>query len=489
MKRSISAVLLSAIMLSLFSCSSGVNDAGDSADDKNTSAVDNVVIEEEETEPENLDHLPEDLDFNGVDCVMLSNELIAADVFSEELTGESVKDSLFERTNKIEDRLGVNFVFLTLPHVSGDWVTALSGSVQAADGAYDVVSPEYWWGFETKGYYIDINTLPYFDLSQPYWCAGWNDNNEINGKRYSCVGYYQLDLVLDDEAIFFNKDLITNYNLEDPYDLVKEDRWNNDKLVEMSDSVLTDLNGDGKYEKNSDLFGLTCALHSGRGFLWSYGMKLANKTAEGWNMDYFNERFVKTYDTVYKLIKETPSVYYDTANDWTPIYELCYVFSNNLTLFYAGHIGCAREAAMREMESDFGVVPYPKLDEEQEKFITFNLGVVYTSILKSAKDPAMSAAVLEALNAENYKSVLPVLYEEAMKGKYSRDKTTAEMLDLITSNVYFDFSFVNYVELGGLGDTYFNEILGGSADVSSSYKKKQKVTEKQLEKYLEFYDD
>lgn len=480
MKRFISLLLVSAMLLGAVSCAS---DKGETVDkETGVSPEENVADATEETEKPYLDNLPEDLNFGGTDF----NVLILPDrnFSAEELTGESVNDALFERSTLIEDRFGVKINPIYLGYDSGKWRTTISGSAQAADGAYDVVCPDYWWGIETGGYYIDLNSLPYLDFSQQYWSAGWNQNTEIYGKLYTAMGFYTLDLILNAEALFFNKELITNYNLENPYDLVLEDKWYLDTLSAMSETALTDLNGDGNYTVGTDRFGLICALHSGRGFLWCSGMKLAYKNDDGsWSVDYFNDRFVDIYNKVYTFINETPSVRYDTSAD------LSSAFASGNSLFYAVSIGAATTTQLRQMEDDYGIVPYPRLDELQENYISFNLGCIYQAVMTSAKDPSMSAAILEALNAESYKSVVPVLYEEALKGKYSRDATTAQMLDIVTKNLYFDFTFVNDAQLGAVCNYYFDSLVAKKNDCASLQKTRDKATKKSLEKFLAMYID
>jgi hypothetical protein len=45
------------------------------------------------------------------------------------------------------------------------------------------------------------------------------------------------------------------------------------------------------------------------------------------------------------------------------------------------------------------------------------------------------------MSAESYKSVYPAYYDVALKGKYSSDPMTANMIDLIMSGRKFEFSF------------------------------------------------
>ena len=47
-------------------------------------------------------------------------------------------------------------------------------------------------------------------------------------------------------VLFFNKKLIEEYDLDDPYALVKSGEWTLDRLFSMSSEMLLDLNGDGE---------------------------------------------------------------------------------------------------------------------------------------------------------------------------------------------------------------------------------------------------
>ncbi len=487
LNRMLSALLAVFLAVSALSCSASTENAGEDlpvgADGSVGASADPAAEPEVETEKEWLDNLPEDLNFGGADCNMLIRSERIDDMFQFEMTGEGVVDALCDRTIRLEDRLGIAFTTAILPSDSGQWKSAIAGSVQAADGAYDIVFPDYWWGIELGGYYVNLLEAPYMDLSQPYWCAGWNDNDTFYGKLYTAVGDFSLDLIVNTEAVFFNKRLISDNGLEDPYELVKEDRWTSDKIVAMSETALRDLDGDGKYNPNNDLYGLCYYLHGGRGFLYAYGMKLAERTDDGgWKIDYFNDRFVSIYETVYRMQNETPSVCYNNGG-----IDFNGRFASGNLLFLVGTIGTARGTALREMEDDFGLVPYPKFDAEQKEFISFNLGTSYAAILKSAKDVSMSGAVLEALCAENRKSVVPALYEDALKEKYSRDQTTAEMLDILSSMIYYDFAFVNDAALSALCNVYFDAIAAKNPDVASRFKATDKMTQKLLAKLLQSY--
>jgi len=53
-------------------------------------------------------------------------------------------------------------------------------------------------------------------------------------------------------------------------------------------------------------------------------------------------------------------------------------------------------------------------------------------------DPARAGVMLEALNSESAKTIIPAYHEIALKSKYARDDESAQMLDLIMNTLVVD---------------------------------------------------
>lgn len=56
--------------------------------------------------------------------------------------------------------------------------------------------------------------------------------------------------------MLFNKQMVTDYNLENPYEIVKAGKWTFEKMMEMGAVVVGDLDGGGMGEY--DRYALTC---------------------------------------------------------------------------------------------------------------------------------------------------------------------------------------------------------------------------------------
>ncbi|MCQ2431442.1 MAG: hypothetical protein MJ175_02435, partial [Clostridia bacterium] len=167
------------------------------------------------------------------------------------------------------------------------------------------------------------------------------------------------------------------------------------------------------------------------------------------------------------------------------------LFFNNGTLAFAPLRFYAAFKALRDMKDTYSILPFPKWDEAQDayytnaddKFLTF-------SVPQTASDPAYVGKIFEALSAESYRSVYPTYYDVALKGKYSSDPSTAEMIDLIMSGRKFEVSFQ-------FGEQYFARLpylfrdllLSPSVALTKKYATVEKQLNKNLEKFYAQFED
>ena len=93
---------------------------------------------------------------------------------------------------------------------------------------------------------------------------------------------------------------------------------------------------------------------------------------------------------------------------------------------------------IRGMEADFGIIPYPKLDEAQKQYVS-RVEYYFPTIVPINSDSLeITGVMLEALQSESAKTVRPAYYDIALKTKYTRDDESAQMLDLIFSTRVVD---------------------------------------------------
>jgi hypothetical protein len=135
---------------------------------------------------------------------------------------------------------------------------------------------------------------------------------------------------------------------------------------------------------------------------------------------------------------------------------------------------------MREMEDDYGLIPFPKYDIEQEEYISFMAnGTVLVGIPLIVSEDDMASpisAIIECMCSEAYRSVSVTYFDTALKGAYSRDPQSAQMIDIImglhptiksklTKNLVYEYSS----SLSGVGSIFSALARTKSKNFASKY--------------------
>ena len=91
---------------------------------------------------------------------------------------------------------------------------------------------------------------------------------------------------------------------------------------------------------------------------------------------------------------------------------------------------------------NFGIIPIPKYNAEQESYHQYTTGHCTTVICfpTTTKDDDLDFAsfMVEAMAIESVESAVPSYYDVCLKGRYIDDPESAAMLDIITTSVSSD---------------------------------------------------
>jgi len=411
------------------------------------------------------------------------------DLYAEKETGDVINDAVFARNKKIEDKYNIT--------ISETVVTDFTGTVRkmvkAGDDSYDVVCPHIseFPPMAQEGDFLDLLQVPNVDLTKPWWSQGCLRDLSILHKSYVMQGAL---LIIDNdamEAMIFNKTILKDNGLESPYDIVKRGDWTFDKLIEMSRTVSKDLNGDGKMYILDDEFGCILQADSGPSFIVSGGEKICSKdpTTDAPVVTYGSERCYKITDALAEMMADNDHfVHLHRYENKFPIYdEQVTMFSENRALF--SWIRMRIVERLRGMDTDFGILPLPKLDSAQPNYITNNNGPVGAGVAipVTASNLDRTGTILEDLSAESKYTLQPAYYEINLRGKYARDDESQEMLDIILSNTAFDIGYI--YDFGNFGDVVVN--YGRSdkiPDFASDFEKYQPKMQAAIDKATAAYE-
>ncbi|MBQ4574332.1 MAG: hypothetical protein IJA85_03965 [Clostridia bacterium] len=493
--KSIVALLLAGLML-LSSCSN--------AADKNSAVttaapVDTTPVETEEPkiEPE----LP-DITFDGKDFRFYQYENSDTyprfdEIWVEDQNGEPINDAVYKRNSVIEEKYKTKITFTTDDYIT--FMDNVKKYVGASEDVYDVVLPmgHCVAHMYTSNVFYNLHNIEYLDFEKPWW-----DQNAI--ESFTLAGYMPFavsDMLVNDKsetaAIYFNKKLAADYNVGSIYEHVYNNTWTMDKLAELGKMTSEDLNGDSQFN-DEDRYGFLAGDEAVTAFLYSAGGRFVSKDGDGYPILSFQSEY--NYTAIQYYLE---TIMYDerlTRNNSfvADAKSTTKMFEEDQGLFLYGQLGTTQD--LREMTSDFGIVPVPKYQASQENYaseaLVFKGSLIAVPI--TTQNTEMIGIIVEAMSAESKYTVRPAFYDTVLKDKATRDAESVDMLDIIIDNMVFDVG--NYYNLAYFAD-YFLRITGSvynsgnkaypqrTSDIASFYAKYEKQMNKALEDLIETIDE
>lgn len=485
----VSITLVLFMSLLFFAC--GTSDNTQSLYTASTQDLDVITeIKTQEISPD----LPDD-DFGGYEFTFLVrfNEGAhwapwnARDIYVEEQIGEPINDAVFERNRIIEEKYNCTIK----EYKSSTHTNDLRKTVSAGDTTYSI----YYAGLNEliaaalDGLLISLNDVPYIDLEAPWW-------NGDAAKSLS-VGYQIFfapsDLIIMDNdctsAMVFNKQLIIDHQLDNPYIYVANGTWTIDKLINMSNNILEDINGDGEMDFN-DKYGFVSYRDASLSLMHASGGRIAQKDEN--DLPYLTlgtEKCFNALNKAFDLMYDDGSFnVHHLEGKFDAIYEVTEkIFIENRSLFY--WILLHDIEKFRDMESDFGIIPLPKYDEQQENYgHTVNQYHSHSiSIPVSADNLERTGIILEALTSKSKYTLQPAYYDTSLQRKFSRDEESSDMLDIIFASRVYDLGAIN-----NWGDYSWQIIymtMTNNRDIASLYSKRESTALKDIEKTIEKYQE
>ena len=276
------------------------------------------------------------------------------------------------------------------------------------------------------------------------------------------------------------EDLQLNIN---PYDMVRDGTWTIDNYSNILYGVSSDLDGNGVYDKE-DRYGVLIWDDSIMGVVNAAGVKCCDVVDGQITLTLYNDKSVSVLEKYFKfaLDKQVSFAYQRTNWDDKLIINM---FQNNQALFIQQLLQLIPK--LREMDADFGVLPYYKYDEAQDTYYNTvgSWHSVFLCLPKVQKDATRTGVIVEALAAESLYTVTPAYYDVTLKDKVARDKDSAEMLDLIFETRTYDLGW--YYAIGTYNESIMNLFRNYQSDFTSMYKKMEKVANKYITKLNEAF--
>lgn len=202
--------------------------------------------------------------------------------------------------------------------------------------------------------------------------------------------------------MFFNQRIAEANQFPDLYQTVLDGKWTIDTLIDLSKDMYQDINGDGKTDEG-DSYGFAAdKVTNLDAWTTAFDIPLTKKDDKGSPAACIDLGKTQTaIEKVYSLYYDTKT--YLTLGDGKEIE----VFANGNTAFLTTWINNSF-STLRAMKDDYGILPYPKFDENQKNYYSNSMdNYSLLSVPKTVQDTEFVGRVTEALTRENHFSVVP----------------------------------------------------------------------------------
>ena len=446
--------------------------------------------------------LPEGANYDGYEFRILakgqSTNWWTIGIDAEERTGDPVNDATLLRNNAIESLLNVTITEVNNSGVSNAVQQAVLTDADDFDLA--VGNTNHLASLAPK-YVVDWKTIPYVDLSKPWYDQNAVKEITINNKLYTVNG----DLVLNDEnaawCVLYNPKLQEDYDTvpDNLYELVDNGTWTLDTMFDIAKTITHETSGDDKLDEN-DVWGFHTESWNTYAILIASGEKLATKDANDLPvLTADSEKFATVFEKAINIQSDHSVTFNNQVQGTVPGSMVntvggIWLFSKGATgtgcsLFrMAGVYTITQARRVAESDIDIGVLPLPKWDADQTRYytaITTNATTLF--VPKNAQDLERTGVIIEALSAEARYTTREAFYEQTLKTKYSPEENSSRMLDLVSETRVFDIG--SLYGWGSMNSKITDMTTKGNSNWASAYKSLQRVADRALSNSIKAFTE
>ncbi len=283
------------------------------------------------------------------------------------------------------------------------------------------------------GLLMNIYSLPFFDENAEYTQA---EHTGISAQNSTAYGLYG-NAAFDDRyawCVYYNKYYMNGLGY-DPAALAASGEWTWDKFLEIASAATADIDNNGRMNAKTDRFGYASADHT-EGFAQavfaSFGKKYFTADDSGlFAMDFAVTEQDNYFSEIKNICAESDALYPDR----TPGEDAFAAFAEGRLAFLCDKLTLAEKLAYLPME--WGVVPMPKRNIQQESYINLTDGSVCGySVPATVADSILSGKVLNAIYAYDYSYGADTV-QQAWTYYYLRDNTASvNVKNICNTNIY-----------------------------------------------------
>ena len=392
-----------------------------------------------------------------------------------EEVSEHISSEVYRRNSIIEQAFGVDIQTIQVSDPYKTVVTDISGGTVEYDLLLD--RRVNLAGLAKQGALHDLNEMGW-DYSKPWWDSKSAEQYEIGGKLYVVSNDVSVANLSGARFFYFNKKMVDDRKLYDPYELAGKNEWVLDKFLEMVSCV-----ENTEPEGTLGIYGLLMETGASNGnyihLLTGCGVRQTT-WVDGKLVTAFEtelEKIQNVFDKV-KPVFENPALTltYDQAEKIDSSGTFPNKYDRGRSRFAQGHFlfvqnGMGVAAQFADMEGDgYGVIPNPKYDSDQPEYAhkidKYSL-IWAVPEATGTVDFERVSLIMDYWAYQSSLTVMPAFYEITIKTKRVSDPIAPQMLDIVKDTICYELADLFGIKVAdGLDKAYttgsVTRIAGGT---------------------------
>lgn len=385
------------------------------------------------------------------------------DMCSDGFNSEIINDAIYRRMVQVNERL--NIELKQEIQFEKNLKTIAEPSIMSGDCPYKILitSPKIAMSMYNDTTAMDQNNISTINFENPWWEQTIIDDINVSDKKY--ITYNQSNMVVycSSYLFAFNQQMIDDNGLDDPYDMVNNGSWTWENVNKMMVNISTDLNSDGVSTPSAgETVGLVSHVNHCVNLILSSGATLCGKDANG-NPTFgtgVDEKYANAYSAFLKnFVCNGYTAVADTVPDDFAGYTPDASGFTNFSYFKEGKAlfmstSTYEVSLLRESDIVYGIVVPPKMDADQEDYITPVYSgsdgfIIPNGFSKQEYDEI--GIVMETLGVYSYNNLVDLHIGTVLHYRVALDPTAIEMINLAYNSKRIDIALAN--NFGGCTDT------------------------------------
>jgi len=310
-------------------------------------------------------------------------------------------DAVMDRVHKVEQDYNCTIKYVPVGPL--DLAAQVRTKAMAGEKSYDLIGVNLWGmgGLLPEKFLEPINKFENIHMDASYWAKEVTAVGTFGGSTYFLSPTFMM-AGYSSSVMFFNKDMLEELSLDNPWDYVEKGEWTWDKFAEIAAAAVQDLNGDNKIDTEDRAGAAVLPEFAYSAYIASVG-KVIEEDGDSAKIIMNNERSLSVYDKLSNIMNVQGFMSFKKENTLQNQQSIRRQFSDDRQALFLVESAGFGKAFGRDADFDFGMLPLPSLEAGDKNYcpLDHNFRVLALPIKNSDIEKATVVFNALAANGKN----------------------------------------------------------------------------------------